>query len=133
MRPGRLGSNSSATLVRSTYSRTEVKVDLAERGLQVGNFRWSIFTLRRMSVGQYQHMLGLLSRIHAHIENDLRFTEPAFLILPWAGNLRGVKIERILESGTAMAQIFDRCVKVSNGITVDLTVLPWIYKTYATH
>lgn len=130
MTVGRI-TNGGMSLTKQNFSRGDVRSALGERGFRVSVFRWTVSILSNMPVDQYNHMLCLLDRIHQYISEGLRYDFPANLILPWAKNLRGVKIERIVENERALKEVFARCVELSDGVTVDLTILPWIYKSFA--
>jgi hypothetical protein len=124
--------NFPVNLVKYEYHRADLKADLQKLGFKVPLWSWTVHTLKNMPLDQYKGMLELLGRVNAHITKNLQYDEPVPLTLPWARELRAIKIGRIIGNNEAMNQIMKRCVIIEKGMRVDLSILPWIYQTYAT-
>ena len=124
--------NSPAPLVKHEYHRADIKADLQKLGFRVPFWGCTVHTLKNMPVTEYKVMLRLLDRISSYFTKVLYYDEPVPLILPWVRELRAIKIDRIISSAEALAQVKERCVVDKRGWMVDLSILPWIYQKYAT-
>jgi len=119
-------------LVREMYGRRSIQNDLMELGFRAFLFGTNIHTLRRISINQYSKFLGFLRVIKEHILANFVVGEKELLplTLPKSSELQKMDFDKLLNNSEAMKRVKAICVFPKGEPKVNLSLLPWIYKSY---
>ncbi len=114
--------------VCQNYTRRELKQTLREMGLSRQPI-FTIYTLRRLSIPNYNGLVILLDEIKDWCKNKkINLPDKTPLKLPWPRALDVIDFNKLLESKEAMKEVYRRCVELTPKPVINLTYLPWIYK-----
>ncbi|OGB90010.1 hypothetical protein A2625_01540 [candidate division WOR-1 bacterium RIFCSPHIGHO2_01_FULL_53_15] len=122
----------AASRMRYIRDRSKIVSDLMASGFKPKLTGITVFTLSRLSAETYNDLQKFLGDINGRIKSQLKLTQPQPLELPWFSALKTVDFKALRNKPEAMKEVFDRCVEVDGFFAprVDLSILPWIYKTY---
>lgn len=117
-------------LVGDRFKRVEIKADLTKLGFRPPFWGLTVYKLQGLRQERYGQLLTLLTDIRNHIDNNLKMKGVVYdLVLPSANALNSLPLDEVLKSEKVRGQIIARCF-IDNTFELNLTDLPWIYRTH---